>query len=229
MKPVKDKKIKQLSKFEILGFINLILGIIFLFFIKNIFLYPSAVNLNGFIHNNLPNGVIFTASILNFYLGYKLFWKQGSNRHQFSVYLILTLQTIFWFLWLFIGYFFVSELIYPVISLGLIAAVFIFVRKLSASLALLTSLVTLLVVILTLTFSFEEDYCWKKGDEMAAGKPSVTTIPAHEEREVFGDALGTIASDSAQVGTAAYYHFKCHQNFDFNPALKEKFNLQKFL
>lgn len=44
---------------------------------------------------------------------------------------------------------------------------------------------------------------------MAEGKPETMIVPAKEAQELFGKEIA-ISSGSAEVGTAAYYHFKCH-------------------
>ncbi len=58
--------------------------------------------------------------------------------------------------------------------------------------------------------SLSKDECWDQGEEMAIGKPPTITIPENEAKELFGQDIDISASGTAQVGTAAYYHFKCH-------------------
>ena len=55
------------------------------------------------------------------------------------------------------------------------------------------------------------DECWDQGEQMAIGKPPTITISENEAKELFGDDIDISSSGTAEVGTDAYYHFKCHQ------------------
>jgi len=55
-----------------------------------------------------------------------------------------------------------------------------------------------------------EDYCWGVGNIKAIGQPETIIIPADEAKRLFGEDIDISASGTAEVGTAAYYHFKCH-------------------
>lgn len=55
-----------------------------------------------------------------------------------------------------------------------------------------------------------KDECWDEGEKMAIGKPSTITIPENEAKRLFGEDIDISSSGTAEVGTAAYYHFKCH-------------------
>ncbi len=55
------------------------------------------------------------------------------------------------------------------------------------------------------------DQCWDTGDQMAVGKPATIIISAQEAKDLFGDDIDISASRTVEVGTAAYYHFKCHK------------------
>lgn len=211
----------------LLGAVNCLLAIPYVAMLYGIFFnYPPKITIDSVVHQYLPNLVFFFSLGINVYLGYKLLWKHY-DQTKFKQYLVLTFLTIFWFIWLFIGYLFASEIIYFLVSSIIIAVIFIFLRKFSIRWAIMTSFVTLLVLIMVVAFAFEEDYCWKKGDEIAVGKPDMITISAQEAGDVMSGGIYNPASSSAEVGTAAYYHFKCHQNFDFSKALKEKYLLLK--
>ncbi|MDD5415562.1 MAG: hypothetical protein PHE48_00980 [Candidatus Daviesbacteria bacterium] len=193
-----------MSKFKVLGFINCLLAIL-----------PIVVR--------YPLNLVFLFSLgLNIYLGYKLLWEHY-DLTKFKQYSTLTFLTVFWLIWGLIGYIFASGFVYPIISLVPITGIFIFIRKLSVKLALLVSFATFLIVVQTIAWRFEEDYCWKKGYEMAVGKLGTMVVPGQEAKNLFGSDIDISASGSAEVGTAAYYHFKCHQDFDLGRVLREKY------
>lgn len=219
--------LRKISKFEVLGIINLLIAVLpFSTLIGIVFDFPKQITIDLIIDQYIHNLVLLFSLGLNIYLGYKLLFKHYDIA-KFKQYLVLTALTIFWFIWLLLGYLFAAAVIYPVASLVFIIGIFIFIKKLSVRIALLTSAVTILVAVIAVVVGFEEDYCLGEGDELAVGKPTMIVISAQEKEEVFGNALGPIASDSAQVGTAAYYHFKCRRDFDSSRALQEKYLLRK--
>ena len=69
-------------------------------------------------------------------------------------------------------------------------------------------LLSLLVVFFNILDS--QDHCWSVGDQMAEGKPETIVISGDEAKRLFGEDIDISASGTAEVGTAAYYHFKCH-------------------
>ncbi|MDD5146960.1 MAG: hypothetical protein PHV63_00195 [Candidatus Daviesbacteria bacterium] len=194
-----------MSKFKVLGFINCLLVIL-----------PIIIR--------YPLNLVFLFSLgLNIYLGYKLLWEHYDPT-KFKQYLTLTFLTGLWLIWGLIGYLFALGFAYLIISFVLITGIFVFIRELSVKLALLVSFATFLVVVQTIAWGFEDDHCWKKGDEMAVGKPGTMVIPGQEAKNLFGsNNIDISASSSAEVGTAAYYHFKCHQDFDLGKVLRDKY------
>jgi hypothetical protein len=79
----------------------------------------------------------------------------------------------------------------------------------------LVTAVILIVILFVLVMYFfsglgSKDKCWDIGDQMAVGKPETIVIPADEAKKLFGKDIDISASGTAQVGTATYYHFKCH-------------------
>lgn len=217
--------LRKISKFQILGFINCLLGVLPAAILSGLFFSPPPqISISSIIYQYLPN-LIFSFSLgLNIYLGYQLIWKHNDSK-RFRQYLFLTFLTVFWFLWIFVGYFFASSAIYPLISFVIIIGIFFLIKKLSTKLALLASLTTLLVVGITISFGFEEDYCWRKGDEMAVRQSAMITIPEQEARRVLpnGNYISVSEVGTTEVGTAAYYHFKCHEDFNLDKALKKKY------
>lgn len=220
----------KITKFQILGLFNCLLAIPPLLILLGIILSPPPeISINTLIHEILPNLVLLGCLGINLYLPYLFFWKKYDPT-KFKHYLALTLLTVFWFVWLMLGYFFASLAAYPVISLAIAIGIFFFVKKLSIKLAITALVITLMVTILAVLFGFEEDYCVRKGDQMAKDKPGTILIPAKEAREMFGGSfneMNTNASGSAEIGRAAYYHFKCHESFDFGKVLREKYFFEK--
>lgn len=81
----------------------------------------------------------------------------------------------------------------------------------SHSFQILFGLVVLVILLLmALWQSGFEDYCWGVGDIKAIGQPETILIPADEAKRLFGEDIDISSSGTAEVGTAAYYHFKCH-------------------
>jgi hypothetical protein len=79
------------------------------------------------------------------------------------------------------------------------------------SFQILIGLVVLIILFLMILWqSGVEDYCWGVGDMKAMGKPETIVIQADEAKKLFGEDIDISASGTAEVGTAAYYHFKCH-------------------
>ena len=68
----------------------------------------------------------------------------------------------------------------------------------------------LLFLLAVLWQSGVEDHCWSVGDQMAEGNPETIVISGDEAKRLFGEDIDISASGTAEVGTAAYYHFKCH-------------------
>ncbi len=79
------------------------------------------------------------------------------------------------------------------------------------SFQILIGLVVLIILFLMILWqSGVEDYCWGVGDMKAMGKPETIVIQADEAKKLFGEDIDISSSGTAEVGTAAYYHFKCH-------------------
>ncbi len=77
--------------------------------------------------------------------------------------------------------------------------------------AILVIVIILFVVISYFFGLLDQDKCWDIGDQIAKGKPETIVISGEEAKELFGEDIDISASGTAEVGTAAYYHFKCHQ------------------
>lgn len=214
----------KLLKFQLLGAINCLLAILPAVLLSGFFFEYPLIPIDSLLHQYLPDSVLLFSIGINIYLAYKLLWKKYDSA-KFKQYLILTCLTIFWFIWLFVGYFMASEIVYLISSRILIIGIFFYLKKTSIKWAFVTSFVTFLVMTLAVVFAFEEDYCWKKGDEMVIGQPKMITILGEEARKVMpgGNDISISEDGTTIIGTAAYYHFKCHKTFDLNKALKEKY------
>lgn len=212
-----------MSKYKILGVVNVLLSIFFVFILAtSAYSKEPLVSVESFIHAYAPNGVMLFSLLMNGFLAYKLLVKKESKL-PFYLYLILTFSTIFWFLLLFIGYFFASNVIFPVVSLALVIAIFYFLRISSTRIAVMLSLITLFVSIVVIISSFEEDYCWGKGTE-ADNSGSKMVVATTQDAVAL---KGFDVKEGAQIGASFRAHMLCHNTFSLTEALKERYSFTK--
>lgn len=129
----------------------------------------------------------------------------------------------FWFLIFFVGYFVASNIIFPIVSLVLVILIFKSLAKYSRKFAIFITIVTFLVATYTFTINFEEDYCSKKGFEMAKNGPEM--VIATKEDELALKEFDVV--EGMQIGANFRTHMLCHLNFNFKNALKDKYFFSK--
>lgn len=210
-------------KYKILGTINVLLSIFFIFILAtSAYSKEPIVSLSSFIHAYALNGVLLFSLVVNSGLAYKLLIKK-ENKLPFYLYLVLTLSTVLWFLLLFIGYFLASNVIFLIILLAIIIAIFYFLRKPSQKIAITLSLITLLVSIIAIISSFEEDYCWGKGMQVDA-TGSKMVIATKEDAAAL---KGFDVKEGTQIGASFKAHMLCHNTFNLTEALNERYSFIK--
>ena len=212
-----------MSKYKVLVVVNILLSIFFIFtLVTSSYSKEPLISINSFIHAYAPNGILLFSLVMNAFLAYKLLIKKD-NKLPYYLYLILTFSTVLWFIMLFIGYFFASNIIFPIISLILIVSIFYFLRKSSKKLAIILSLLTLLVSLVVIISSFEENYCWDKGTQ-ADDTGSKMVIATKEDAVAL---KGFDVKEGAQIGVSFRTHMLCHNTFNFIEALKERYSFTK--
>jgi hypothetical protein len=206
-------------KYKILGGENILLGLFFIsIIISGVHNNVTQVPLWSLIRDFSPNIIFLCCFITNFILAYKLLVNKN-QKLPFYIYLILTQSTIFWFFLLFIGYFFASHTLFPVVAFGITILIFVFMRKISHKIAITLTLITLLVSLIVIISSFEEDYCVKKG--ITADKTGLKMIPATKQDTVILKEFNIKPGD--QIGVNFRTHMLCHHTFNLLNAMKDKY------
>ncbi len=218
----------MLTKYRLFGIFNLLISLGLMFLLSHslrpaippIGSIPMPFNLE-FVLSYLPEFITTTALIINLTLAYKLLIKKQIS--QFKLYAIWTGASVFWVIFTFIGYFFASNVSFLIISLLLTALVYYFIQKISRKSALYISALTVVVIIISIGASFEENYCWGEGDEALAKSGTETVIATIEDEQKLNGASGIRVKAGEPVYTHFRAHFICHRDFEFSQALKEKY------
>lgn len=146
-----------------------------------------------------------------------------SNPTDSSIKLGLLASSIsFCLLIFFPGYFFTSELFFPLIIFLFVALLLYSSWNKARPLGVFLAIAVLLTSAYSFQTSFEEDYCWKKGDEAqyeVESKGESIWIPVRDDEK---KGIG----ESNQVSVAYRAHMDCHKNFNFKEALNEKYNVK---
>lgn len=210
-----------MSKYKVLGVVNILISIFFLFIlVTSAYSKSPVVSLATLIPGYAPQGIILFSLCMNGFIAYKLLLKKKPIL-PFKLYLILTFSTVFWFLLLFIGYFYASEVIFPIASLVLTIFMFYFLRKSSKKIAITLSIITLLVSFVVVISSFEEDYCWSKGTEADKTGSHMVVATRNDANALKGFGV----KEGTQIGVSFRAHMLCHTTFNFTNAVKERYFL----
>lgn len=206
------------NKYYLLIIFNIFFGSFVAFnAVPPVFKYPIPISIGSLLHHYLPSGLAFLIIGLNIYSAYTIF-KSKDKEKLFRINLIITLYSVSWFLFMFFGYFFANNILFPIICLTLIGFVFYKLRQISPHVIKILSVTSILVVVLVIMFSFEESYCWGKGDEAdPSGSKFVETV-TEEDKEI---AINS-GVQPGMVGVAFLAHMRCHKNFDFYKAVNLK-------
>lgn len=212
-----------MSKNKVLGVISTLLSVFYVYILATSTYSADAFSSPiTFIQAYTPNLILLFSFFLNSFIGYKLLFGK-SKKLPFYLYLTLTFSTVFWFLLLFVGFFYASNIIFLAVSAVLVIMVFFLLHKTSERTALFLSLMTLFVSAVVIASSFEEDYCWKKGLEAdSSGSKMISATPEDVQK-----LQGYDVKEGAQIGVSFRAHMLCHSSFNFTEALKEKFVLFK--
>jgi len=208
-----------MSKLRVLGFANFLLSLFFLFLlVTSGYSTKPLESLPSFIHAYAATGVEIFLLGVNVFLTYKIFFKK-EKKPPYAQYLTLTLATVFWFAMLFGGYFIASNVIFPIVSILFILGIFFYFRKKSQKFAIFLSVVTFIVCLIVIMSSFEEDYCWRKGD---VADPTGSQMVMATQTDV--SALKEFNVEEGQkIGVSFRAHMLCHNNFNLIDAMKEKY------
>lgn len=180
------------------------------------------------IHTYFPTVLLVSFFFVNVYCACMFLFKTLS-KHSAWLHIILTIGTFIWTVLMLGGYFFSPHMAYPWVSLGTVIVIFFLLRKFSLRVALVMSLLTLVILVVTLVFGFEESYCWGKGDEAAWGTSGMTEV-SWEVAKKYDQYMGgetTPGLPKYELGTAFMAHMDCHANFNFAKAIQEKYLLKK--
>lgn len=162
------------------------------------------LSIGSLLHHYLPTFLMLFFLFSNLGSAYSIIHTKDKTKKNLRPHFLITIHTVVWFLILFLGYFFVSNLFFPIVAVLIIAGDFLFLKKVfKKKIYILFSLITVTVIVSTILFGFEEDYCWKKGDE--------------------ADPTGSKIVAITGTGVAWQAHMKCHDNFNFINALEEKY------
>lgn len=210
-----------MKKNRILGFVNIVLGLLFLFLfilsIKTILLTITHLSLSTLIHSFL----VLTALLINGTLAYFLLRKKIKIK-SLKLFLVLTLSPLLWLLLTFFGFFFSLYLSYLFLTIILSVIVFLLVYKISQRIALILSLVTFLTAIFGIASGFEERYCIAKGKQAEKDNPS--TVTATKEDAEYTRTLKGLDIKSGQKITSSFRtHMLCHTTFDLGSAIKDTY------
>ena len=215
---------------KILGFINLLLG---LFFIYVAFLYAQGASFN--INISSPNEIKSVAyypiwvgfpaliSALNLLFSFQLLLKNPKNEKLF-LWSLFIVQVCFWLLSPFFGWFFASTPLMPITILIIQAGLAYLAKNIAnKKLILCFFLVTFLVIFLTFKEGFEEDYCERKG-RLADPNGTKSISIGKEDAEYIKKTYG-VGSGPGKYQLQWITHALCHKDFKFWPALKETWKL----
>lgn len=208
-----------MPKRKVLGVVNAVLSFFFLFaFFSSFAVVPitSVLDLIEYLPSLLL--LVFTA-----FSGYSAF-KLLSNKQTLQSWkwlLLVTAIPLFWFLLMFFGHFFASSFLFVVVALVLVFGSYFLAKKFSSKMALFLSLTTLLVSLIVIATSFEEDYCWRKGDaaDNTGREMVIATQQDAKDLKEFNIEAGT------PIGKSFRVHMLCHTTFSFSKALQEKYFL----
>lgn len=142
-----------------------------------------------------------------------------NDKLPMTLYVVLTFSTVFWFVLLFVGYFFASNIAFPIVSLTLGISMLYFLRKSSKKIAIVLSLITLLVSVVVIISGFEEDYCWEKGARADSTGSKFSTATKEDVLALNDFDI----KEGSQIGISFKEHMLCHSSFNFEDALKEKY------
>lgn len=181
------------------------------------------LDFGSLLHHYLPTALMLFFLSSNLWSAHHLIRTKDETGKNLKLSFVMTIHTIVWFLILFLGYFFVSNSFFPIASLFIVIADFLLLRRIFKKVAYIFSVATLLVVVLTVLLGFEEDYCWKKG-EQADPTGSKIAIATEEDKKLFDTE---VIPGQTQVGVVWQAHMRCHENFNFINALKEKYLFSK--
>lgn len=136
---------------------------------------------------------------------------------------------LFPFLWLFLiffGSFFLADIRFIAIALSIMFLAFYLIRRISRKSAYIIAIITLVTIVISFAYGFEESYCWAKGDEAEgklAGTSAVIIKATKEDAEKLNGAAGMNIKEGSEIGIGFRAHFLCHYDFNLAKALKESY------
>lgn len=174
------------------------------------FLTSSPLTFGASPASSLLTACLLFFLFLNLWSAFSLVHTKDGIEKNLRIYLLVTIHTVIWFFILlsgFLGYYFISNTIFPAVLVLFVIGDFFLLKGIFKKKVYLISLVTILIVTFTVLLEFEEGYCWGKGDE--------------------ADPTGSKIVAATGIGVAWQAHMECHGNFNFSDALKEKYLLIK--
>ena len=204
---------------KLLGFINFIFAVFFAWMFVTSPKYGTQMAIwDSLFQLLLPSLLIAFFAGMNGYLGFQLL----KNKKQKSVpafYGILTFAPLFWFVGMFLGYFIASSIFLPIAVAAISVAIFYYFRDASLKIAKFLTITTVVVAVILLAGSFEEDYCWDKGSK--ADPTGTQMIPATAEDAAELKSYGIAEGQLVAIGFSK--HMRCHQTFNLRSAIADQY------
>ena len=155
----------------------------------------------------------------NIFALYKIYKSPSKIAPKITLLYLFFAYFPFWVLLYFFGYFSASSILFPIIALFITGIIFFFLRIISFFPAVVTGLISLALIYFAVVTGFEEDYCLAKAAQVSHPDELIAATKDDEGlREV---KKGDKISRSFQA------HIRCHKEFNFTNALKEKYLLMK--
>ncbi len=212
-----------MSKYTFLGFVNILFcGFVGFIFIKSVHPESFISILKSHPLSLAPTAILLLCALTNAFFTHLLLFKKKPTL-PFYILANLTFFPLIWLGMIFIGFFFASEYIFPIVSFAIAIFSFFYLKKFSKKAAIIISIITLLIPIVTIASSFEEDYCQKKGTE-AVKTGGMTVVATKEDSE---QLEGFDVKEGSQIGVSFRTHMICHNTFNFFEALKERYSFTK--
>lgn len=194
-------------KNKILGLFNLLFGAFFIYAIFALNPNPSLQDITREVES-IP---FILAALTNFFISYQLIAKKKLHI-PYYIYALLTFIPLVWIGMLFIGFFFASEFIFPIVSIVIAVLLFLYFQKHSKPYAIYVASVTIITVLIVLISSFEEDYCSRKGQEAEKSGPRITKATKEDAARLEGFGV----KEGSMIGVAFRTHMLCHDSFIFS-------------
>lgn len=208
------------SKRSSLGIINIFLTVLFLLLLITSGLHlQSFSSVASFVESYSPKIILLICTLWSGNLAFVLVKKK--DKHTDLTKLVsLSVLPVFWFAFLFVGSFFASHVLFPLLGLVMSGLAFFAFRKYGMKLAGVVGGITLLVGLSVVLSSFEEAVCWGKGAEADPTGSQMIIASAHDATLLADFNV----NEGDQIGVAFRAHMACHETFSWSENLQQKYS-----